>query len=297
MMAKLFPLAPKVSFITWLKIGIPILIIFLPLIWYYLVFHFKIKGSIPGSRELINEELKGIGKMSIGEKRVMYIFIFTVIGWIFREGFVFDRIVIPGWGTLLGIGEYVSDSTVGMFSAFLLFMLPAGNKKRLLDWKSASQVPWGVGVIVGGGFAMASSFKSTGLADWLGTQLAFVSGYPTLIVLFIIVVFILLFTELNSNTATVNIFLPVFASMAIAGGINPIFLMLPATFAASFDFIMPAGTGPNTVIFASNKVTASEMAKCGIGIKIFSMILLPLVLYVLIIYVLGIDLALPVWAK
>jgi sodium-dependent dicarboxylate transporter 2/3/5 len=116
-------------------------------------------------------------------------------------------------------------------------------------------------------------------------------------VLIIIVVFILLFTELNSNTATVNIFLPVLASMAVAGGINPIFLMLPATFAASFDFIMPAGTGPNTVIFASERITAAEMARAGIWLKLISMILLPLVLYVLIIYILGVDLALPVWAK
>ena len=297
MMTKIFPLAPKVSFFTWLKVGIPILIIFLPLIWYYLVYFFKIKGSIPGNRELIEDELKGIGKMSAGEKRVMYIFIFTVIGWVFREGFAFDRIVIPGWGTLLGIGEYVSDSTVGMLSALLLFMLPAGNGKRLLDWKTAGSIPWGVGVIVGGGYAMAASFKSTGLADWLGNQLAFVSSYPTLIVLVIVVGAVLLFTEMNSNTATANIFLPVLASMAVAGSINPMLLMIPATFACSFVFIMPAGTGPNTVIFASNKLTVPDMAKSGIWLKLISMILLPLLLYILMIYILGIDLALPVWAK
>jgi sodium-dependent dicarboxylate transporter 2/3/5 len=297
MMAKLFPLAPKMSFFTWLKIGIPILLVFLPLIWYYLVFFFKIKGSIPGNRELIEEELRGIGKMSAGEKRVSYIFIFTVIGWVFREGFVFDNLVIPGWGQLFGIGEYVTDSTVGMFSAMLLFIMPDGKGKRLLDWKTAGSIPWGVGVIVGGGYALAASFKSTGLADWLGHQLAFVSSFPTLIVLLIVCGAVLLFTEMNSNTATANIFLPVLASMAVAGNINPMILMLPATFAASFVFIMPAGTGPNTVIFASNKLTVPDMARSGIWLKLISMVLLPLILYVLIIYVLGIDLALPVWAK
>lgn len=296
-MAKLFPLAPQISFFMWLKIGLPILIIFLPLIWYYLVFYFKIKGSIPGNKELIEEELKGIGKMSVGEKRVMYVFLLAVVGWVFREGFVFDQTVVPGWSQLLGVNEYVQDSTVGMFCALLLFMLPAGNSKRLLDWKSAGQIPWGVGVIVGGGYAMASSFKSTGLATWIGGQLAFVSLYPTLIVLIIVVGAVLLFTEMNSNTATANIFLPVLASMAVAGSINPMLLMIPATFACSFVFIMPAGTGPNTVIFASNRITVPDMAKSGVWLKLISMILLPLVLYVLIIYVLGIDLALPAWAK
>jgi sodium-dependent dicarboxylate transporter 2/3/5 len=296
-MAKLFPSAPQISFFEWLKIGIPILIIFLPLIWYYLVRFFKIHGSIPGNQELIEEELKSMGKMSVGEKRVMYIFLFTVFGWVFREGFTFDQTMIPGWAKLLGVSEYVQDSTVGMFSALLLFMLPAGNEKRLLDWKSAGSIPWGVGVIVGGGYALATSFKTTGLADWLGNQLAFVSGYPTMIVLIIVCGAVLLFTEMNSNTATANIFLPVLASMAVAGSINPMLLMIPATFACSFVFIMPAGTGPNTVIFASNKLTVPDMARSGIWLKLISMILLPLIFYVLIIFVLGIDLALPVWAN
>jgi sodium-dependent dicarboxylate transporter 2/3/5 len=296
-MDKLFPLAPAFSFIMWLKIGIPIIIIFLPLVWYYLVKFFKIKGSLPGNRELIDQELASLGKMSTGEKRVLGIFIITVIGWVFREGFTFDRFVIPGWGGLLGLEEYVSDSTVGMLAAMLLFMVPDGRKKRLLDWKTAGQIPWGVGVIVGGGYALAASFKSTGLADWLGNQLAFVSSYPTLIVLFIVVGAVLLFTELNSNTATANIFLPVLASMAIAGNINPMLLMIPATFASSIVFIMPAGTGPNTVIFGSNKVTVQDMARAGIWLKLISMIILPLILYVLVIFILGIDLALPAWAK
>jgi sodium-dependent dicarboxylate transporter 2/3/5 len=296
MMVKIFPLAPKISFLSWLKIGLPILIIFLPLVWFYLIRYFKVKGSIPGNLEHIDHELKSIGKMSKGEKRVMWVFIFTVIAWVFRIGFTFDQTIIPGWAALLGIQDYVSDSTVGMFSALLLFALPAGDHQRLLDWKSASKIPWGVGVIVGGGYAMAESFKVTGLAEWLGHQLAFVSSYPFLIILFIIVGFILIFTELNSNTATANIFIPVLASMAIAGSVNPMLLMIPATFACSFVFIMPAGTGPNTVIFGSNMVTVPEMFKCGIGLKFISLILLPLILYLLMIYLGGFDYSVPGWA-
>ncbi len=297
-MDKLFPLAEKISFFSWLKVGMPIMILFLPLIWYYLTVFFKIRGSIPGNRELIEGELKAMGDMSPGEKRVMWIFLLTTFGWVFRDGFIFDNTVIPGWSTLLGVKEYVEDSTVGMFGALLLFILPSGkDNKRLLDWKSASTVPWGVGVIVGGGYALATGFKSTGLADWLGGQLAFVSGFPTLIVLIIVVGAVLLFTEMNSNTATANIFLPVLASIAVAGSVNPMLLMIPATFAASFVFIMPAGTGPNTVIFGSNKVTVGDMARAGIWVKLISMVLLPVVLYFLMIYVLGIDLALPDWAK
>jgi sodium-dependent dicarboxylate transporter 2/3/5 len=113
----------------------------------------------------------------------------------------------------------------------------------------------------------------------------------------IVVGVILLFTEMNPNTATANIFLPVLASMAVAGNTNPMLLMIPATFASSFVFMMPAGTGPNTVIFASNKLTVGDMARAGIWLKLISMVLLPLILYFLIIHVLGINSALPEWAQ
>jgi sodium-dependent dicarboxylate transporter 2/3/5 len=174
--------------------------------------------------------------------------------------------------------------------------LSDGNKRRVLDWKTAVQIPWGVGIIIGGGYAMAESFKVTGLAEWIGLQLSFFSDYPTLIVLIVVIAFILVFTELNPNTATANIFLPVLGAMAVAGNINPLLLMIPATFASSLVFIMPAGTGPNTVIFGSNRVTAGDMARCGLGLKILSLILLSLLAYFLIIPLMGIDRVMPVWA-
>lgn len=296
-MDKIFPEAPKFGFLSWLQVGIPIMLLFLPMVWYFLVRFFKIEGSLPGNKEVIDNELREMGEMSSGEKRVMYIFILAIIGWVFREGFTFDNFSIPGWSKIGGLEDFVTDSTVGMIAAMLLFIVPDGKGKRLLDWKNAGSIPWGVGVIVGGGYALAASFKSTGLANWLGAELAFVSSYPTFIVLFIVVGAVLIFTELNSNTATANIFLPVLASMAVAGNINPMILMIPATFASSIVFIMPAGTGPNTVIFGSNKVTVRDMARAGIWLKLISMVILPIILYFLTIYVLGMDLALPAWAK
>lgn len=294
-LAKMFPLAPSISFFAWFKIGFPLMIVFLPIVWYYLVRFFKVRDSIPGSKDLIINELSELGRMSPGEKRVLFIFIITSLGWIFREDIVIDQFTIPGWSGLFGMEGFVHDSTVGMFAAMLLFMIPAGNNSRLLTWKAAGQIPWGVGVIVGGGYAMASSFKVTGLAEWIGNQLAFISAYPTFIVLILVVGFILLFTEMNSNTATANIFLPVLASMAVAGNINPLLLMIPATFACSFVFIMPAGTGPNTVIFGSNHVTVPDMARAGIWLKLMSMFVLPVVLYFLIKIFMGLDKTMPAW--
>ncbi|MCF8379315.1 MAG: SLC13 family permease [Bacteroidales bacterium] len=296
-MEKLFPAAPPVTFFIWLKIGMPVMLIFLPVVGFYLLRYFRISGNLGGGHEVIKDELKALGPMTRGERRVMYVFFLAVFGWVFREDFVFGNFVIPGWGTLTGLGEYVHDSTVAMFCAILLFMIPADKTERLMDWKVASQIPWGVAMIVGGGYAIAAGFKSTGLADWLGSQLAFISGYPFFIVLLIVVAFILFFSEVNSNTATVNIFLPVLASLAVAANSNPFILMIPATIAASFVFMMPAATGPNTVIYGSERITVALMAKCGLGLKLISLVLLTLILYFIVMPGLNLETSLPIWAK
>jgi sodium-dependent dicarboxylate transporter 2/3/5 len=295
-MEKLFPGAPPITFFSWLKIGIPVMLIFLPVVWFYLVKYFRISGKLSDDDSIIKNELKALGKMTPGEKRVTYVFLLAIFGWVFREGFTFGSTVIPGWGSLLGLDDYVHDSTVAMVCALLLFILPADKNKRLMDWKSASQIPWGVAMIVGGGYAVAEGFKTTGLAEWLGSQLVFISNLPSLIILLIVVAFILFFTEVNSNTATANIFLPVLASLGVAGNMNPLLLMIPATIAASFAFMMPAGTGPNTVIFASERITVAEMAKCGLWLKLISLILLTIILYFIVMPWLNLQTSLPAWA-
>lgn len=288
---KLFPELPEIDFLEWMKIGVPIVIIALPLTWFYLIKYFKISGNFSGSKEIIEEEIKSIGKMSMMEQRVLFVFVFTALGWIFRKDIELNDFVIPGWSSLLNIKDYVHDSTVAILSALLLFTIPSGEKiskhKRLLDWKSASTVPWGVVMIVGGGYAIAESFSQTGLASFIGQELSFISAYPSILVLVIVITMMIFITEINSNTATANIFLPVLASMAIAAQINPLLLMIPATFACSFSFMLPSGSGTNAVIFGSNRVTIAEMAKCGFGLNLFFVILLTLLMYVYVLPILA----------
>ncbi|MFC4723042.1 SLC13 family permease [Geojedonia litorea] len=291
--AKAFPSYPEIDFLQWMKLGTPIVLIILPIVWFYVIKYFKIQGNFAGSREIINQEIKAIGKLSTMEKRVFIIFLFTALGWIFRRDIVLDGFVIPGWSSLLGIKDYVHDSTVAIITALLLFSIPSGGTKpsvpkRLLDWDSAAKVPWGVVMIVGGGYAIADSFNHTGLAEFLGSKMSFISDYPMLLILVIIISLMIFITEINSNTATANIFLPVLAAMAIAGSMNPILIMIPATFACSFSFMLPSGTGTNAVIFGSNRVTIQEMAKCGFGLNLLCVILLTMLMYVYVLPILSI---------
>ncbi|MEO0333435.1 MAG: SLC13 family permease, partial [Bacteroidota bacterium] len=293
--------APEISFFNWMQVGVPMVLIFLPIIWMYLIRYFRISGNFPNGRDVIVKELQLLGKMSAGERRVLVIFILVALGWVFRRNLVIGNLVIPGWSALLGeYASYVHDSTVAMIGALLLFMIPSGEWKSsvpLLNWKAAATIPWGVVMIVGGGYAIAESFQVTGLPDWVGQQLAFINQYPLLIILLLVVGLMIFLTEINSNTATANIFLPVLAALAIASQINPLLLMIPATFACSFAFMLPSGTGTNAVIFASERVSLTQMARCGLWLNLICVVLLTITLFLIVVPLMDLQRTLPAWAQ
>ena len=294
----MYPKAPEISFFAWMKMALPLVIIFLPIIWGYLIRYYGVGGRLGSGPSVIRAEWQAMGKMRSGERRVLIIFLLTALGWVFRRDWTIDQTVVPGWGTLLGVADYVHDSTVAMLGALALFMLADGTTgKRLLDWQTARTIPWGVALLLGGGFALATAFRETGLAVWIGERLSGISTLPLVVMLALVVGILIFLTEINSNTATATIFLPILSTIAFAGKINPLLLMIPATFACSFAFMLPSGTGTNTVIFGSGRLRIQEMARCGLGMNLISWLLLTLLLYFLIIPILGLESGLPEWAQ
>lgn len=293
---KLFPDAPHITFLMWLKIGLPVVVCFLPIMWYFLVRYFKVGGSLGGNLSVIKDELTALGKISVGERRVMYVAALMILCWVWKEDQVLGSFTIPGWVGLVGLKGFVHDSTIAVAGALILFAMPDGKEGRLITWKQASQVPWGVVLIVGGGYALAAGFVSSGLANWLGGQLAFINGLSPFLILAFVIAFVTVLTEFNSNTATANMVLPVLASTAVAASINPLMLMLPATFACTSAFMMPAATGPNTVVLGSERVTVSQMMKAGFWLNMISLVLLTLIFYFFALPVLGLESELPSWA-
>lgn len=292
---QLYPDAPEIGFVEWLRIGIPLVVICLPIIWIYLIHYFKLEKNDKLDGRSVEDRLQSLGKLGKGEARVLIIFTITALGWIFRKNILLGNITIPGWGQILGVSEFVHDSTVALFGAILLFMIADGRGKPLMDWKSARKVPWGVAMFLGGGLALGAGFKSTGLAQWLGESFTVLNGLPAFWIIVIVVASIIFITEVNSNTATATIFLPILATMGLGAGINPLLIMIPATFACSFAFMLPSGTGTNTVIFASERITIGDMAKAGFWLNLLCILLLPILLYFVIFPLAGIANKLPVW--
>jgi sodium-dependent dicarboxylate transporter 2/3/5 len=288
-----------VSFGQWLEIGLPISGISLLVLWIYMTrIGVKITDikSIAEEKDFVKKKLLQLGNLSRDEKIVAGIFISTAIAWITR-GLI--------WKDLL---PAIDDSTIVLVSAISLFLLPSirnssknndnikeketklekepninnnddnrnnnNDDEKLLNWKSATKIPWGVLILIGGGLALANAFTATGLDNWIASQLNFLSGMPLIVIILVIVAVAIFSSEIISNTATAALLIPISVSLATALDINPVLLMVPLTIATSYGFIMPVGTPPNAIVFATGHVTARRMAKVGLPLDIIGIILI-----------------------
>ncbi len=288
---ELFPELPEITFLKWMVVGLPLVIIFVPLIWFYLTFIFTslkksetTKGSMP-----ILEEIRKMGKISRNEIKVLIVFALTVLLWMTRADIPLGSITFHGWGSILGIGQYIHDATVAIFAAIALFLLPAGNKQHILNWEWARKIPWGILILLGGGFALAEAFQASGLSQWIGESLQYMRTLPPLLILIIILTVITFLTELTSNTAISLTMLPILGALSTAMGVHPFLLMIPAAMVASCAFMLPVATPPNAIVFGSGYIRVPQMAKAGFVMDILGVILIAILTYLIIIPYFGIH--------
>lgn len=293
MFAELFPEGPDITFVEWLKIGLPFSAMFVPLIWLLMVkVVLPIKGNvIESADQVIASEFEKLGAFSRGEKTILAVFIATALLWIFRSDIHFGSFVLKGWASRLGVEKYVHDSTVAIGMGILCFILPVDRKKniQLLDWDQARRAPWGILLLFGGGFAIARGFEASGLTQWVGTQLTVLQGVPVIVVIAAVVFTMTFLTEMTSNTASTTMMLPILAATATVLRVNPLLLMLPATMAASCAFMLPIATPPNAIVFSSGRVSLAQMGKTGFFLNLITVVFVTCFVYFVVTRILGIS--------
>ena len=296
----LFPNAPEISFLTWMMYALPLSIVFIIILWLILSFIYTRNSDLVIEPSIFRQQYKELGKISFEEKIVLIDFILLAVLWISRANIDIGNFTIPGWSQLFSNPSYFNDGTVAIAMALILFLIPSVNEKgkRILDWDTAAKLPWNIVILFGGGFALASGFKESGLANYLGQQMQGFGVFHPIIIVLAICLFVTFLTELTSNTATAEMLLPIIGGLAIAVKINPLFLMIPATISCSFAFMLPVATPPNAIIFGTNRLKISEMAKTGVWLNVIGAILITISIYIVGKVVFGIDLAqFPEWAN
>jgi len=263
-----------ISFFDWFKVGFPVTIILLPVVWFFLTnIIFKVPNNKSDALQITLAKLKeDIGKSSNAEKIVAMVFILTASLWMLRR-FINSSFDLN-----------INDTSIGLFGALLLFIIPIKKNQRACSWDTANKIPWGVLLLVGGGIALSKAFNITGLANWIGSFSLFFDGYNIFILIIIFVALIIFLTELNSNTATIATFAPILIAFAIGINVNPLFFAIPCTIAASCAFMLPVATPPNAVIFGSGKISIKNMVKAGIILNIISIFLVTIISYFLLKY-------------
>ena len=258
----------QVSFLQWMAFGVPIMLLALPATWWLLSrvsFPFRLPA---GDRDQLIDAIGRPGAMSTPEKRVAAVVVGTSVLWVAQPA-------LSGW--LPGL----TDAGIAIIGALSLCLIPAGapaeggpRRRFLLEWPEAREAPWYLIMLLGGGLALADSIVKTGLSDWIGTALGGTAALPWLLLLALVTLVCVAVTECASNIATAASFIPVAATLAVAGGHDAIALSLAAGMAASWGFANPAGTSSNAMVYGTGRVSIRDMLRAGLLVDLVGVMLI-----------------------
>lgn len=282
-------LGQEISFVRWMGIGVPLVVVFLPLVWVLMTrVLFPIRSThIKGGEAFTSEAYRNLGPMSGGEWATLIVFMATVVAWITRP--LLTRIELGGIQPLAGL----SDAGIAMIAALVVFVIPVDTGKRVfvMDWETATGLPWGVLVLFGGGLSLAAAIRTNGVGEFLGNQVGALAGVPTVLLVLVVTAMVIYLTELTSNTATTATLIPILASLASGLGFHPFLLIVPAAIAASCAFMLPVATPPNAIIFGSGHVSIQQMCRAGLWLNMIGIVMILALTYTMIISLLGVDLS------
>lgn len=257
----------EITFGTWMKWGVPLVVLFVPVIAYWLT------RKITSASELT---LPSPGKWTTAQKRVLIVFASTALLWITRKA------PFGGWSGLFDL-QYANDAAVALLAVVALFIIPNGEhgEKRgaLLTWESANKIPWGILLLFSGGICIARAFNASGLADIIAQSLGGLSVLAPIIMLLLICLGVTFLTEVTSNTATTSLLMPILAVASASTGIDPLVLMVPAAMSASCAFMLPVATAPNAVIFSTGRVPIQTMMRAGLALNVIGSVLITFICY------------------
>lgn len=267
----------NIGFADWMLVFMPLTIVLLLMLYFVsvkLLYPNHIKHSDAG-KKFIEDSLKQLGPLTVPEKRVLVVFITTVICWITKD--------------LINNAQHLvelDDTTIAMTGGLILFMIPSGKKEEekiihLLEWKDTSKMAWGILLLFGGGIALAQSLEEAKLMQLLGNYLATYASTNLLLMILIITTISVFLSEVMSNVAQVIVMTPVISSLAVSLHMDPLLLGIPMTLGASCASMLPMGTPPNAIVFASGHIKMKDMVKTGLVMNLISIVLITLFCYFL----------------
>jgi solute carrier family 13 (sodium-dependent dicarboxylate transporter), member 2/3/5 len=257
----------EVGFSDWMRFGIPVVLVFVPLALLWLA-----RGLATTPRAA----LPLLGPWQAPERRVLIVFALVALAWVTRSE------PFGGWRALFELPG-ANDASVALLGVVAMALLPSGRgDERLLSWETCERIPWGALILFGGGIAIATAFQKSGLSDLVAAQLGGLQSVPLWLQILAIAALVSALSEIVSNTATAVLVMPILAAAGLALGIDPAILMVPAVLSASCSFMLPVATAPNAIAFGSGLVSAPQMLRRGFALNLIGVAVVSLVSWVIL---------------
>ena len=252
----------QISFAQWALYGIPVVLVGVP-VAAWIIARVQRVTAHPFDVSAARAAIETHTHWTTPERRLVPLIVITFALWM----------AAPLLEPLLPKGS-LTDGTIAVIAGLLLFILPDGTGRPLLTWQEADRAPWGVIMMFGGGLALAAGMQASGLAEWLGNALLPLSTVPLILTALALVAMVVVITEFASNVATASAIIPVVASLSVAMGADPLLLAMPAALAASWGFMLPAGTGPNAIAWSTGRIKLNRMVSAGLILDLVGIVLI-----------------------
>jgi solute carrier family 13 (sodium-dependent dicarboxylate transporter), member 2/3/5 len=273
--------ARDMNFFSWFIVAFPIALLMLLAAFYILKLLFlRHTKQTLFDRNYFIISLQQLGRMASEEKIVLAVFTTTAYLWFGRRDIDFGVFQMKGWSHLFGAhASYITDSTVAIAMAFLLFLIPSKNEKgkMLMSWEEAKKLPIGIILLLGSGFALSKGCEQSGLSTWLAHQLVFLEHASPIVIIGGICIIVCVISELASNVASIQLVLPILIAIQKVTNLPALMLMVPATLAASLGFMLPVATPPNTIVYGSGRIDTADMRNSGSLLDIAGIIIITVV--------------------
>lgn len=250
--------ALNLDFSGWMKYGLPIMIVLLPIMLISLFIILK-----PNFQERVNTSEQENIPWTLHRAITVLIFIATATAWIFGK----DLAKATGISSIDSFIALVATVAVVLFGT--------------VRWREvARNTDWGVLMLFGGGIALSDLMKKSGASGALGQAVAdsFSNAHP-LIVIVVVATFIIFLTEFTSNTASAALLVPVFATIAQQMGLPEQVLVLIIGIGASCAFMLPVATPPNAIVFGTGLIKQRDMLSVGFLLNVLSIVVVSIWAY------------------
>lgn len=250
----------ELQFDRWFVIAAPTAIVLLVLMVLLLNRIYPYKVPVDQKfRAYVKTKLNALGRIDGPQKITLIIFMLTASLWVFKGGLHY----------LLG-QKVFNDTSVAILGGFLLFVLPTNPRRWMpvLHQGDIPLLPWNIVLLFGGGMALATAMKETGIIQAVTAFLAALDLGSPYVLVFMLAFVTLFLTEVMSNVALCVVALPVIMNLGASQEMHPFVIALPATLCASFAFSMPVSTPPNAIVFGTDRIKVIDMVRAGVILNI-----------------------------